>query len=453
MKTKINNFVQNGIFADNSLINISCNSLNGRISDEYLPNGIWLLVDQAGFDYIGNSKIRSNCIFETNYAVIIQGVQNDTVDVTQNIFTNNFMYNYHEIGLYVIGHGMQSGPGNSFVSNNNGNGYSTDIHTSNANVRSIYDYGIKATESNFGYGVQIDSLDILHSTASCGTQISDYPGNAGNEAQMTNTFTLCLPVELDSNNVYEGWSEGRFELKTQVTQNLSGLSNAEADQEANFLLGVTTLNNNPIKFNEAYALLNPLTNLSDFGRTALQLKNAIHQKDFLLAKNLLSSFNPTNLELQEWKLVHQRLVNHLIEPVSYSEIEAWDQTALQLERSVLIQQYYIHALHQTRPLAIAQIPILAKAEKGIRTVLSNEPQIAVYPNPVGEELNLLINCKDQNPLLIQINNITGELVYQQSSMVSSGILKINLASLNPGLYLVNLSDAEGNMKAVKFVKQ
>jgi hypothetical protein len=147
------------------------------------------------------------------------------------------------------------------------------------------------------------------------------------------------------------------------------------------------------------------------------------------------------------------LVNHLIEPVSYSEIEAWDQTALQLERSVLIQQYYIHALHQTRPLAIAQIPILAKAEKGIRTVLSNEPQIAVYPNPVGEELNLLINCKDQNPLLIQINNITGELVYQQSSMVSSGILKINLASLNPGLYLVNLSDAEGNMKAVKFVKQ
>jgi hypothetical protein len=38
-------------------------------------------------------------------------------------------------------------------------------------------------------------------------------------------------------------------------------------------------------------------------------------------------------------------------------------------------------------------------------------------------------------------------------MVSSGIIKINMASLNSGLYLVKISDAEGNMKAVKFVKQ
>jgi hypothetical protein len=452
-ENEISNFFQNGIFADNSLINISCNTLNGRISDEYLPNGIWLLVDQAGFDYIGNSKIRSNCIFETNYAVIIQGVQNDTVDVGKNIFTNNFMYNYHEIGLYVIGYGMQSGPGNSFVSNNNGNGYSTDIHTSNANVRSVYDYGIKSTESNFGFGVQIDSLDILHSTASCGTQISDYQGNAGNEAQMTNLFTVCLPIKLDSANVYEGWGEGIFRIKAAAAQNLSVLPSVEADRQANFLLGITKLNPDPAKFDEAFSYFETLNNLSDFGTTALHLKNAMQKNDFMVAKNILSNFSPNNLELQEWKLIHERLVNHFLIPASYQEIEGWDRNGLQLERSILVQQYYIHALHQTRPSSLAQLPILAKAEKGNRTVLSNEPEISVYPNPVSEELNLLINCKDQNPLLIEINNISGELVYQQSSTVSSGILKINLASLNSGLYLVKLSDAEGNMKAVKFVKQ
>jgi hypothetical protein len=451
-ENEISNFVQNGIFVENSEISISCNTINGRIAEEYLPNGIWLLCNQSG-NYIPNSFIRSNCIFETNTAVIIEGLQNDTVDVTKNIFTNNFLYNYHEIGLYVIGYGMQSGPGNSFVSNNHANGYSTDIHTSNANVRSIYDYGIKATESNFGFMVQIDSLDILHSTASCGTQISDYPGNAGNEAQMTNTFTICLPVKIDTANVYEGWGEGIFRLKSVVTQNLAALPVSEADQQANFLLGITKLNPNPSKFNEAFAYLNLLSNLSDFGNTALQLKNAFQQRNYLLAQSILSSFNPSNLELQEWKLIHQRLVNHFFDPIGYLEIEEWDKNQLQLERSILIQQYYIHSLHQTRPLTIAAIPTLTKPEKGIRTVLSNAPEISVYPNPVSEELNLLIKCKDQNPLLIQINNITGELVYQQSSMVSSGILKINLASLNSGLYLVKLSDAEGNMKAVKFVKQ
>ena len=110
-------------------------------------------------------------------------------------------------------------------------------------------------------------------------------------------------------------------------------------------------------------------------------------------------------------------------------------------------------MHQTRSFAIEPIPNIKKPTKGIRTILSDEPQISVYPNPVNEELNLLINCKDKNPLQIQINNITGELVYQQNTMVSTGILKINLASLNSELYLVKLSDSSGQMKTVKFVKQ
>jgi hypothetical protein len=107
----------------------------------------------------------------------------------------------------------------------------------------------------------------------------------------------------------------------------------------------------------------------------------------------------------------------------------------------------------TRPLSdFGYPPVVVTDDLKVEKV-KDEFGFRVYPNPVSEELNLLINCKDQNPLLIQINNITGELVYQQSSMVSSGIIKINLASLNSGLYLIKLSDAEGNMKAVKFVKQ
>jgi hypothetical protein len=107
----------------------------------------------------------------------------------------------------------------------------------------------------------------------------------------------------------------------------------------------------------------------------------------------------------------------------------------------------------TRPLSDFGYPpvVVTDSKKSNQKEINFE--VKIYPNPFSEELNLLINCKDQNPLLIEINNISGELVYQQSSTVSSGILKINLASLNSGLYLVKLSDAEGNMKAVKFVKQ
>jgi hypothetical protein len=107
----------------------------------------------------------------------------------------------------------------------------------------------------------------------------------------------------------------------------------------------------------------------------------------------------------------------------------------------------------TRPLSDFGYPPVVVSDQKKEPKMAVDKVLVIYPNPVSEELNLLINCKDENPLLIQINNITGELVYQQSSMVSSGVLKINLASLNSGLYLVKLSDTNGNMKAVKFVKQ
>jgi hypothetical protein len=452
-ENEISDFVQNGIFVDNAAISISCNTINGRFGDHYKPNGIWLKEDIIGTQMISNSRIRSNCIFETQTAVIIDGLQNDTVNVTENIFTNNFMYNYADIGLYVIGHGMQSGPGNSFVSNNNANGYSTDIFTANASVRSIYDYGIKTTENDFGFWVQIDSLDNMHSTASCGTQISDYTGNAGNEAQMTNLFTVCLPIKLDSANVYEGWGEGIFRIKAAAAQNLSVLPSVEADRQANFLLGITKLNPDPAKFDEAFSYFETLNNLSDFGTTSLHLKNAMQKRDFIVAKNILSSFSPNTLELQEWKLIHERFVNHFLNPVSYQEIESWDKNGLQLERSLLVQQYYIHALHQTRPSAIAKTPALAKAEKGIRTVLSGEPQISVYPNPVNDELNIIINSKDSKSQIIQISDVSGMVLFNQNTQISSGILKLNLESLASGLYLIKLIDSDGKSMATKFVKQ
>jgi hypothetical protein len=63
----------------------------------------------------------------------------------------------------------------------------------------------------------------------------------------------------------------------------------------------------------------------------------------------------------------------------------------------------------------------------------------VYPNPVSDVLN--IETSSNGPVQVQIFNAMGELVYDKNS-TSLSRMNVDMSSLSPGLYMVNLTEGK-----------
>jgi hypothetical protein len=131
----------------------------------------------------------------------------------------------------------------------------------------------------------------------------------------------------------------------------------------------------------------------------------------------------------------------------------WDKENLTTERCIDFQKRYIHAINRTRPVTILPVSKTPEPNFSIINVVSNSPQITVYPNPVENEISVLVNCKGKQPLQIQITDISGAIVHRETTLLSFGTLKIPVQLLSSGLYLIKLNDANGNFTSQKFVKQ
>ncbi|MCB0379950.1 MAG: T9SS type A sorting domain-containing protein [Flavobacteriales bacterium] len=79
---------------------------------------------------------------------------------------------------------------------------------------------------------------------------------------------------------------------------------------------------------------------------------------------------------------------------------------------------------------------------------------ALYPNPVKNNLTLLLNSNKSELLDIDIYSINGVLVAQQRLNASSGTqqLNINTSDLSNGFYVVNIKSESYNLSQ-KFIKQ
>lgn len=79
---------------------------------------------------------------------------------------------------------------------------------------------------------------------------------------------------------------------------------------------------------------------------------------------------------------------------------------------------------------------------------------ALYPNPVKNNLTLLLNSNKSELLDIDIYSINGVLVAQQRLNASSGTqqLNINTSDLSNGFYMVNIKSESYNLSQ-KFIKQ
>jgi len=76
----------------------------------------------------------------------------------------------------------------------------------------------------------------------------------------------------------------------------------------------------------------------------------------------------------------------------------------------------------------------------------------LYPNPAGNELNLVLG-KENGTLLAFIRDVTGREVLREQISASS-MRTINVESLQPGIYFVELQDEQGSRRgSARFVKK
>ncbi len=79
--------------------------------------------------------------------------------------------------------------------------------------------------------------------------------------------------------------------------------------------------------------------------------------------------------------------------------------------------------------------------------------ISIFPNPVKDELNISVNLKTNENILIAISDILGRVVYKKTTYAKSkSFIKVSLKELNSGVYIVSISDRYGSV-VKKVIKQ
>jgi hypothetical protein len=107
----------------------------------------------------------------------------------------------------------------------------------------------------------------------------------------------------------------------------------------------------------------------------------------------------------------------------------------------------------TRPLSDFGYPPVVVTDHKKEEVKMEATELKVFPNPVRDELNVQINCHGKESLQIIISDLTGSIVYHENINFNCGTLQIPIQQLSNGIYLIKLSQRNGNFVMNKFVKQ
>jgi len=81
--------------------------------------------------------------------------------------------------------------------------------------------------------------------------------------------------------------------------------------------------------------------------------------------------------------------------------------------------------------------------------------VAVYPNPVSNQLNVDIQSTQNVETEIKIYNVIGEIAMNKTFVLTKGInkLQLNSSNLPQGSYILEFTDAVGKTHTQKFIKQ
>ena len=72
-------------------------------------------------------------------------------------------------------------------------------------------------------------------------------------------------------------------------------------------------------------------------------------------------------------------------------------------------------------------------------------KINISPNPVADEFTIEIQGKNKEMFIIQLTDLNGKIIKQQTAEISEGInaIKIMIPEVEQGIYLVNFYSVAG----------
>ena len=82
-------------------------------------------------------------------------------------------------------------------------------------------------------------------------------------------------------------------------------------------------------------------------------------------------------------------------------------------------------------------------------VYSNKNNVQVYPNPATDKINII---SDDYIEQITLADLTGKTVFSNRNLNQS-ITQINVSSLNPGIYILRVTDRKGVISNTKIIIQ
>ena len=84
--------------------------------------------------------------------------------------------------------------------------------------------------------------------------------------------------------------------------------------------------------------------------------------------------------------------------------------------------------------------------------LRNGIQLSAYPNPVTNELSLLVSLIKREAYQIGVTNLQGSKVHHENHIFTNGIHKLNTSEWNSGMYILQVATDQGTQH-VKVIKK
>jgi hypothetical protein len=110
--------------------------------------------------------------------------------------------------------------------------------------------------------------------------------------------------------------------------------------------------------------------------------------------------------------------------------------------------YSVSDLAGNTQTAVRTVVVVNKTSVNeVNNIASN---ISVYPSPAYAELNINIENINQLPAQLVITDILGKEIMKQTINAKNFNEQLNISQLNNGVYLLNISNANG-MQTVKFM--
>jgi len=84
--------------------------------------------------------------------------------------------------------------------------------------------------------------------------------------------------------------------------------------------------------------------------------------------------------------------------------------------------------------------------------VGNDMQLVAYPNPMNDQLNVMLSLPSGEKYQLQVTNPQGALVHQKNHVFSSGLHTLDLSQWNSGMYIVEVISDRGS-EHIKVMKK